>query len=337
MKKSDSPLVSVVMPCWNEERFIRRAIESLTDDYFRENCELIAVDGMSDDRTREIIQEISEEGTPIRLLENPNRTQAHGLNLGIRAARGTYIVRADAHCVYPPGYVKRCIELLEETGADNAGGRMLPVGLNDSQQAIALAFQHPLGVGDARWHLGNYRGEVDRVYLGTYRRELFDEIGLFDTNCRTNEDAELDIRIIKAGKRVYLDSSIQVVYYPRETFKKLIKQYFHYGKGRAYTTLKHKTITSWRQLAPQAILGGLIVSLGLSFWNPLFLLIPMAYAASLVSISLLSWRRQAKPASAAKISLKQRLLMAAACGIMHLSWAVGFMVTCFSRLRPGQG
>ena len=336
VKNSDSVLVSVVMPCWNEERFIGQAIESLMDDYFREHCELIAVDGMSDDRTREIIEGLRDEGICIKLLENPNRTQAYGLNLGIKAARGKYIVRADAHCVYPPGYVRKCIELLEETGAGNAGGRMLPMGMNDGQQAIALAFQHPMGVGDARWHLGNFQGDVDRVYLGTYRRDLFDEIGLFDTNCRTNEDAELDIRILKAGKRVYLDSSIQVVYFPRETFKKLIKQYFFYGKGRAYTTLKHKRITSWRQLAPQAILGGLIVSLGLSFWKPLFLLIPLVYAASLVVIALLSWRRREGSASERKISLKQRFLMAAACGIMHVSWGVGFMATCLSSLRPRQ-
>jgi succinoglycan biosynthesis protein ExoA len=324
--RNNDILVSVVMPSFNEETYIRQAAESLTDDYFRENCELIVVDGKSVDRTREIVAGLQHAGIRLKLLENENRTQAFGLNLGIMEARGKYIVRADAHCIYPPGYVKSCVTLLEKTGAGNVGGMMLPKGKDDYQKAIALAFQHPLGVGDAKWHLGNFQGDVDTVYLGNYRRDLFKKIGLFDTNCRTNEDSELDLRILKAGKRVYLDSTIQVIYFPRETFRKLVKQYFFYGKGRAYTTFKHKKITSWRQLAPQCLVLGLPVSLILSLWQPLFVLFPALYVGAVFSISLLSWRKSRE------ITEKQRLLMAAACILMHVSWGVGFLAHALSRL-----
>lgn len=114
--------VSVIMPCLNEEAFIREAVESLVDDFFRKNCELIVADGMSQDGTRRIVEELIKEGLRIRLLENKNKTQAHGLNIGIKEAQGKVVVRADAHCVYPPGYIQRCVEMLEETGAANGGG-----------------------------------------------------------------------------------------------------------------------------------------------------------------------------------------------------------------------
>lgn len=369
------PKVTVVMPCYNEERFIGRAIESLVgfvrseptekneingvrpyywnieaDDYFRENCELILVDGMSSDRTKEVILTFIEgneakklglqrEGQ-IKLLENKERTQSHGLNLGIKEARGEIICRADAHCIFPPGYVRRCVELLEATGAANVGGVMVPVtdgpnansGLGSDagpdgsgswsggsgQEVIALALRHPVGVGDATWHLGNYTGFVDTVYLGMFYRKLFDEIGLFDPKASPNEDGELNLRILKAGKRIYLDSSIRVVYFPRETLRKLAKQYFRYGKGRAYTTFKHRRVTSWRQVGPWILVIALILSVVAGVWKPVFLLLSVGYALGLFLTALASWPGK-------RIPLKIRALVAVAWGIMHVSWGAGFI------------
>lgn len=419
-----APKVSIIMPCYNEEKFIGRAIESLVtsghainklmgcdskessrvnrivgdglkdspeleelknsqlnngfsidrlagsgikenrgvDDYFRENCELIVVDGGSGDRTREVVREYvdgakAEElgiGGRVRLIDNPGRLQSHGLNAGIKEARGEIIVRADAHCVFPPGYVRRCVELLEATGAANVGGVMVPVadgpnansGSGSGQEVIALALRHPAGVGDAKWHLGNYIGFVDTVYLGTFRRGVFEEVGFYDTNLKTNEDGELNLRILKAGKRIYLDSSIRVAYFPRETLGKLAKQYFHYGKGRCYTTLKHRKITSWRQAGPVALVAGLAAAFVLSLWRPAFLILPAAYVVSLPAVALLtrfkfggelgeldvaagfslrSREREVGFSGNRRLrNVKIRLLTAAAWAIMHVSWGSGF-------------
>ena len=310
--------VSVVMPCYNEEKFIKNSIESLIDDYFLKNCELIIVDGMSSDNTREIVQSFSKQLPRLRLLENKKKIQAYGLNLGISEAKGEIIVRADAHCVYPPGYIKKCVKLLETTKASNVGGIMLPQGNSMEQKAISLALKHPVGVGDAKWHLGNFSGYVDTVYLGTFWKKLFDEIGLYDTNCRTNEDAELNLRILKAGKKIYLDSSLKVIYFPRESLKKLALQYFKYGKGRCYSTLKHKKITSLRHLGPVGLVIGLFLSIILSFFWHLFLLFPLSYILVLLLTSLLSWPKK-------KILLKQRLLTGLTWAIMHTCWGVGFL------------
>jgi succinoglycan biosynthesis protein ExoA len=310
------PRVSVVMPCYNEEKYIKKSVESLLDDYFLKNCEIIIVEGMSSDGTRDIVRSLMKQGLRLYLLENKKRIQASGLNIGISNAKGEIIVRADAHCLYPPEYIKKCVELLETTGASNVGGMMLPQGFSTSQKAISLALRHPMGVGDAKYHLGNFKGYVDTVYLGTFWKRLFDEIGPYDEN--PNEDAELNLRILKAGKKIYLDSSIRVIYFPRESIKKFAALYFKYGRGRCHTTLKHRKITSLRQLAPVALSIGLFLSIIFSFFWPLFLLFPLSYLLTLLLTVLFSWPKE-------KIPLKQRLLAGLSFAVMHVSWGAGFL------------
>jgi glycosyltransferase involved in cell wall biosynthesis len=193
-----NPAVSVIMPCCNEEKYIAQALESLLDDYCLKNCEIILVDGMSEDRTQEVVNSLIKKALPIRLFQNQKKLQVHGLNLGLSKAKGEIIVRADAHCLYPPEYIKKCVDLLMTEDALNVGGIMLPKGEKTVQKAIALALRHPVGVGNAKWHLGNYSGYTDTVYLGAFRKELFDDIGSYDPNSHPNEDAELNLRILKS-------------------------------------------------------------------------------------------------------------------------------------------
>ncbi len=311
--------VSVIMPCYNEETFIARAIESLMDDYVATHAEILVVDGMSTDNTAAVVADLVKKNYPVRLLQNKKQLQCYALNLGIGEARGETIVRVDAHSIYPNHYVKQLVNLLETTDAANVGGIMLPNGTTPTQQAIARAMTHPVGVGNAKFHLGNYKGYVDTVYLGTFKKDLFGEIGLYDTDAHPNEDAELNLRILKAGKKIYLDSSIAVEYFPRDTFKKLAIQYYRYGRGRAYTTTKHKQVTSFRQLAPQMLVLGLLASLIAGFlWHPFFFL-PVAVYPLLVTLTALL-----KPGGK-KTSLSVRFRLAAAFKLMHITWGLGFL------------
>jgi glycosyltransferase involved in cell wall biosynthesis len=327
----NSKKVSIIMPCYNEEKFIGRAIETLVDDYVLEHAEILVVDGQSTDQTTAIVTGFMEKCVPVKLLENEKKLQCYGLNLGISAAIGEFIVRVDAHSTYPEGYVKKLVQLLETTDAVNVGGVMLPKGHTSVQQAVALAMQHPIGVGDAKFHLGNFKGYVDTVYLGAFRKRIFETVGLFDTNCRTNEDAELNIRLLKAGEKIYLDSSLQVEYLPRDTFGKLALQYFRYGLGRAYTTVKHRRFTSYRQAAPPLLVIGLAASLGLSFFDPLFLVLWASYILVIAAVALFTWTGR-------NIPLKLRILMGIAFIVMHISWGTGFlwffMKNAFGHKKP---
>jgi len=318
------PSVSVLMPCYNEASYIEDALRSLADDYVMAKGEILVIDGMSTDGTQAIVLSLIDEGLPIRLLINEKRFLTFGLNLGITMAEGEIIVRADAHGVYPPRYVERCVDLLESSDAANVGGVMQPKGKSPVQEAVALALRHPLGVGDAAWRLGRSNGYVDTVYLGTFRKKLFAEIGLYDARAIANEDAELNLRILKAGKRIFLDNSLKVTYFPRATFKALARQFLNYGKGRCMTVLQHKKLTSPRQLAPVALLLLLILSVVPAFFSPLWLLAPAFYAVFLLAGALFSWPGKS-------ISIKTRLLMAAAFATMHLAWGAGFLLWLIRR------
>lgn len=319
MPLEKKPLVSIIMPCFNEEQHIVHAVDSLMDDFVRDNAEILIVDGMSTDNTTSVVNELVKKKYPVKLMFNLGRLQCYALNMAITAAEGEFIVRVDAHSRYPEGYVKKLVHLLETTDAANVGGVMLPKGENTVQKAIALAMQHPVGVGDAKFHLGNYQGFVDTVYLGAFRKDIFDSVGVYDTNCRTNEDAELNIRILKNGGKIYLDSSIEVEYLPRDSFAKLALQYYRYGKGRAYTTVKHRRMTSLRQLAPPLLVLGLAASLAAAvLYNPLFLLFWGVYITAVMGAALFT-------PSGKRISLKLRPLMSIAFIIMHTSWGFGFI------------
>jgi len=256
--------ISLIIPCYNEEAHIRPCLESLLDDFARARCEILVVDGMSSDGTVPIVAELQKKHRNIRILRNPDRLQSHGLNLGIRAARGDKIVRIDAHSVYPKHYVKRCIELLEGSDADNVGGMMLPVGRTAFERAVAMAMRHPAGVANSKFHKGNFNGYADTVYLGTFKKTLFEKLGYFDPLAHPTEDAEMNLRIRKSGGKIYLDSSLAVRYVPRSSFRELARQYYAYGQGQAYIARKHGRLTAARQLVPPifalAVLGSFAIT-----------------------------------------------------------------------------
>jgi succinoglycan biosynthesis protein ExoA len=319
--------ISIVMPCLNEEERIGRVLESLTDDFVEDQAEIIVVDGLSNDRTRAAVEEFARKKghLSLRILDNPRKLQSHGLNIGIAAASGEIIVRADAHCLYPAGYVRKCIRLLETKDAENAGGVQVPSGTLPIERAIAAAMRHPVGMGDARFRQKDYEGYAEGAFVGTFWKRLFREIGGYDPRAHPNEDGELNMRILEAGKKIYVDGSIQVAYYPRRSLAALAGQYFHYGQGRAYTTWKHRRLTSWRQVGPSALVVALAISIAAGAFAPGALLFPAAYVVSLLGISLVAKFPESCRGGGKLAVLKMRLLRAVAWAVMHVSWGVGFI------------
>lgn len=241
--KEALPLVTVVMPCLNEEAYIEACIRSVfAQDYPHDRIEILVADGMSMDRTREILDRLREEDPRIVVIDNPDRIQAAGLNAAIRESRGEVIVRMDVHAEYATDYVRRCVEVLDESGADNVGGAQRPKAKTLFQKALCAALESPLGVGGSKYRSPDNEGFVDTIFLGAFRRRILEKVGLYDSKAVTNEDAELNQRILEQGGKLFLSKSIVVHYFPRESFRALSKQYFKYGKGRARTFLKHRRL-----------------------------------------------------------------------------------------------
>src|SRR5262249_2577973 len=155
--------------------------------------------GMSDDGTRAILKRLEKDNARLRVIDNPDRIVSTGLNLAIKMATGNIIVRMDAHTKYAPDYIRQCVNVLEETGADNVGGPWIAEGAGPVGEAIAAAFHSSFGAGAAKSHDANYTGVVDTVYLGCWPRELFSRIGLFDPELVRNQDDEFNLRIVRAG------------------------------------------------------------------------------------------------------------------------------------------
>jgi GT2 family glycosyltransferase len=193
---------------------------------------------------------MAAEDSRVRWLINPGRIQARGMNIAFGAARGQVLVRMDAHAEYAHDYVSRCVEVLNRTGADNVGGAQRPKAISPFQRSLCAALDSVLGVGGAAYRSAEREGFVDTVFNGAFRREILELVGLYDPGAITNEDAELNQRILKAGGKIYLSRDIVVHYFPRASIRALGKQYFRYGEGRARTLLKHRQLVSVRPILP---------------------------------------------------------------------------------------
>jgi succinoglycan biosynthesis protein ExoA len=277
---TDRPFVTVAMPCLDEERYIEACLRSvLAQDHPADRLEIIVADGRSRDRTRAIVTRMAAADPRIVLVDNPGRLQAAGMNEIIRRARGDVVVRMDVHCEYAPDYVRKCVEVLERTGADNVGGAQRARATTPFQQAVCAALSSPLGVGGASYRSAENEGFVDTVFLGAFRRSVFEEVGLYDLCAVTNEDAELNQRIHAAGGRVYLSKEIVVFYAPRGSALALARQYYRYGRGRARTLLKHRRLTSIRPYVPFLMVVAGAALLAASLLHPLAAVAFAAYAA----------------------------------------------------------
>jgi len=245
------PRVTIAMPAYNEEAYIEACVASVqAQDYPADLIEILVADGRSTDKTRAILLRLAAADRRIRVIDNPARLQAAGLGLIVKESKGDVIVRMDVHCEYAPNYVRTCIETLERTGADNVGGAQRPKAKSRFQHALCAALASPLGVGGAKYRSADAEGFVDTVFLGAFRRRVFETVGLWDPAAITNEDSELNQRILEAGGQIYLARDIVVHYFPRETFFALAKQYYKYGRGRARTLLKLGTFPTLRPLLP---------------------------------------------------------------------------------------
>jgi glycosyltransferase involved in cell wall biosynthesis len=249
----DKPLVSIIIPCRNEEQFIGKCINSIiAQDYPKDKLEVLAIDGMSEDGSKDIIMDYQRQYPFVRLLTNTKRIIPAALNIGIRNATGEIIVRMDAHAEYTTDYLLKSIEVLEKSGADVAGGVVVNCVSDNLMvaRAIALITNHPFGVGSSPFRTRKTPGFVDSVVFGTFRRSVFERFGLFDERFTRNQDSEMWGRIIKNGGKIFLDPSIKVYYFNQPSLKGFVKQAIWTGMWIPITSKLRKGVMRWRHYAP---------------------------------------------------------------------------------------
>jgi glycosyltransferase involved in cell wall biosynthesis len=290
------PLVSVIVPCRNEAQFIESCLRSILRQNPPEGgFEVIVADGISTDGTAEILQDMVEQHPQLRVIKNPGRIVSTGLNAAIRAARGDIIIRMDAHTVFAPDYIRQCLAVCKETGADNVGGPMQKSGRTYLERAIRAAYHSPFGVGGARSHDAAFEGYVDTVIYGCWRKEAFVRFGFFDEELVRNQDDEHNLRISRGGGTIYQSRRIRSWYHVRSSLPSLFRQFMQYGYWKVLVIKKHRGPGSIRHLVPGLFVSAVVLSGVLAlFWPPslwLFASLFAIYALTVLGASLVAARR----------------------------------------------
>ena len=321
------PFVTMILPIRNEARYIARCLEAvLTQDYPRGRIEVLVVDGMSDDGTREIVQKTLErfnvstfQRCSVQVIDNPSRIVPTALNRGVRQARGEIIIRVDGHAVIAPDYVRLCVHDLANGDADCVGGPIRTLGETWMARGIAIAQSSPFGVGNAAFRYAHRAQYVDTLAFGAYRREVFDRIGLFDEELARNQDDEFNYRLTRSGGKIWLDPAIRSDYFSRASLGALWKQYWEYGFWKVRVIQKHGRPASWRHLVPAAFVLAVAASVILGMVGESLMPV-LAVAASYAAASL-----AASLALAFRKGWRYLPLLPLAFATMHVAYGVGFL------------
>ncbi len=272
---SNFPLVSIIIPCRNEEKHIGECLDSIIkQDYLKENLEILVVDGASKDGTREIIKDYIKKYSFVTLLDNPKKFTCFAFNIGIKQAKGEIIILMGAHAAYQKDYVSKCVEYLNEYNADNVGGiwRISPREKTLIAKAITFASSSIFGAGDAYYRRGYSKGIkwVDTVFGGCYKREVFDRVGLFNEKLFRSQDFEFNKRLIKAGGKILLVPEIIGYYYPSATFLGFLRHNLNDGFWVTYPLKFGIKIFALRHLLPLFFVAGLLILLFFSLFSGIF-------------------------------------------------------------------
>ena len=323
---SDWPGVTVVMPVLNEERDLEAAVAGVLGQDYPGELEVVLAVGRSRDATHAIAEQLAVRDARVTVVDNPASRTPHALNLGIAAARHDVIVRVDGHGMLTDGYIRRAVELLEETGAANVGGVMDAQGSTPFEEAVAAAYTTKLGLGGSSFHLAESEaGPAETVFLGVFRREALEAVGGFDESMHRAQDWELNHRLLASGRTIWFSPELRVTYRPRSSVRALARQMYDTGKWRREVIRRYPDTANVRYLAPPlvtaAIAAGTLLGVAGSCSGSRLLRLawaaPVGYGAVVVGGSAVTSRSMS---DAARIRLPVVL------AVTHLSWGAGFLV-----------
>lgn len=328
--------VSVICPIYNEEKFIENCIVSiLNQDYPKDRLEVLFVDGMSTDSTRDIVKKYIQKYDFIQLLDNPARIVPPALNRGIEVAQGDVIVRIDGHCIYPRNYISILTKYLFELGADNVGAlwNTLPAKDTTVCNAIAIGVSHKFGIGNSLHKIGAKNIiETDTVPFGCFRKEVFERLGLFDNDLIRNQDDEFNGRIIKNGGKIFLIPELSIDYYARDKIAKMMKMFYQYGLFKPLVNKKLGSPATVRQFFPFLFVCGLIIGGILAFFSSIVALFYWGVIFFYLVISLF----HAGQAAQKEKNVKFFFLLPVIFFLIHISYGTGYLVGIYKLIfhRP---
>ena len=324
--------ISVVIPCRNEVRHICEFLDSLLRQELDPawEMEVLVADGQSDDGTREALRRYMDKSPNVRMIDNPQQIVSTGLNAAIGAATGQIIVRMDAHTTYARDYVQECVRALQESSADNVGGPWVAAGRGWVGKAIAAAFRSPFCTGGGKAHDPGYEGEVDTVYLGCWKRTVFERAGLFDPDLVRNQDDEFNFRLRRLGGRIWQSPRIRSAYTPRDSITAVFRQYLQYGFWKVAVMRKYGALASWRHAVPVLFVCSLLLSIvAIPLTVAMGLRTATATLAAVLSLELLVYLTACIAAAvtfSGSLEWRARLILPGVIAVYHVAYGLGFLI-----------
>ncbi len=320
-----SDKVLIVIPCRDEREHIGKLLAYLREDTAELDCLIVVADGGSTDGTAEVLTEITARDPSIKVIANSKQVQSAGVNLAVHAfGEGRqWLARLDVHADYPAGYVRTLIAEARRTDAASVVVAMTSYGTESFQSAVAAVQNSVLGAGGAAHRRAGKAQFVDHGHHALFDLLRFTAVGGYDEGASHNEDAEFDIRLTRAGGRIWLTRAVEVVYYPRTTIQALYRQYVRYGRGRAATLVRHRKIPKLRQLLPAGVAPAIAAGL-LMPWHMIAGIPALFWAASCMLFGA-GLGLRAGPRGV--------LFACIAAMTIHTAWSIGFWREILSRLR----
>lgn len=318
----DKPFVTVIMPVRNEEHFIERSLDTLLRQTYPKNrFEVIIADGMSEDRTRDLINgSAAKASMRVLVLDNPKQIAPTALNIALSKARGDFVVRIDGHCEIDPDYISNCVELLQSGKADGVGGPIETIGSDARSRAIALAMSSKFGVGGSAFRtIDDREMYTDTVAFPGYSKEIINKAGPFNEELVRNQDDEYNYRIRKLGGRILLSPKLRSRYYSRSTYRSLWRQYFQYGYWKVRVLQLHPRQMRIRQFVPLAFVCSFIVLLALSFVSGTARTVFTAFVGIYLAVGLIA------SIGLAGWNVKAVILIILSYFVLHFSYGLGFL------------
>ena len=287
------PFISVIIPCRNEERFIKKCLYSIIEnDYPKDKLEILVIDGMSEDNTVNYVKEYTLKYKYISMIENIDKIIPCAFNKGITHARGDVIVIMAAHSEYPKDFLSNGIKYLNLTKADVVGGPIItkPVSESFIARAISEITSHKFGVGNSGFRTSRMDGYVDTVPFGFFRKTIFNKVGLFDERLIRNQDNEMNSRIITSGGKIYLTSECTATYYNQPKLIGLLRQALRTGMWNVRTLQINAKAFRWRHFIPflffTVIVTTFVLSLKFLLFKYIFVIIGLIYLLFAIMSSL---------------------------------------------------
>lgn len=331
MNKEDRPFVSALLVTRNEQRYIEQAILSLIhQSYPKERYEIIVIDGESSDQTIEIVEKLikvyNTEYFDMRLLNNPSRVLAAGWNIGIKAAKGEFVIRIDAHAKAEADVIEKSVDtLLSIQDAVCVGGKLITQSIEGDNGIIAKVLSSPFGVGNSSFRVSDVPGYADTAVYGLYRKDIFEKVGYFNEHYTRNQDIELHARIKKAGYKFYFNPTIVTTYYSRNTISKMMSQAYGNGMWNMVLIKNRSAALSIRHIIPFVFVSYLLISMALGFVHRFFWIQEAAVVILHLSLGVLQAIKKTN-------HIKEIILMPWLFMLLHISYGTGYLAGLFKSI-----